>query len=210
MNDQSGGPQVLTTNPEQDLEFQDMYGAFRDRIYRHLARLAGEHEAEDLTQEVFFRASRSLPSFEGKSQLSTWLFKIATNAAIDRLRNKTDRQTLAGDDLCGPEGEEPDWAVEESASAEQAVIRQEMNNCIRDMVQSLPENYRTALALSELDGFSNREISEITGASLETVKIRLHRARQALKKKLSLECDFYRNEQNEFACDRKNRLIYLP
>jgi len=201
---------MININPEEDREFQDMYHAFHDKIHRHLARLLGEHEAEDVTQEVFLKASRALHSFEGKSQISTWLFRIATNAAIDRLRSKSDRNTIAGDDLSGAAEEEGDWAVEESASAEQAVIQKEMNSCIRDIVDTLPENYRVVLSLSELEEFSNREIAEITGASLETVKIRLHRARRALKKKLSLACDFYRNEQNEFACDRKKRLINLP
>lgn len=195
---------------EEEHAFQDIYRTFHDKIRRHLARLVGEHEAEDLTQEVFFKASRALPGFEGKAQVSTWLFKIATNTAIDRLRNKADRNTVVGDDLYGPDGEEPAWAVEQAASAEQAVIKNEMNSCIRDIVETLPENYRVVLSLSELEEFSNREIAEITGTSLETVKIRLHRARHELKKRLSLQCDFYRNEHNEFACDRKNSLIKLP
>jgi len=167
-------------------------------------------DAEDLTQEVFLKASRALHSFEGKSLISTWLFRIATNTALDKLRNKSDRNTVAGDDLYGSAEEEAEWAVEQSASPEQAVIQNEMNHCIRNIVEALPENYRMALSLSELEGFSNKEIADITGTSLETVKIRLHRARREMKQKLSLQCDFYRNEQNEFACDRKNELIRFP
>ncbi|MBA4373705.1 MAG: RNA polymerase subunit sigma-24 [Thermodesulfovibrio sp.] len=197
-----------TIHTEVDREFQDIYNAFYDKIRRYLTRLVGESEAEDLTQEVFLKASRALHRFEGKSQVSTWLFRIATNTALDRLRNKSGRNTVLGDDLYDST-EEAEWAVEQAASPEQAVIQKEMNHCIRNVVETLPENYRVALSLSELEGFSNKEIAEITGASIETVKIRLHRARQELKQKLSLQCDFYRNEQNEFACDRKNELIRL-
>jgi len=172
--------------------------------------MTGEDEADDLTQEVFIKVSRGLKSFRGKSKLSSWIYRIATNVAIDKLRDKSLRNTDVVNGLYGSAEEETKWAVEQSASVEQAVIKKEMNNCIRDIVESLPENYRVTLSLSELEWFSNREIAEITGTSLEAVKIRLHRARRELKKKLSLQCEFYRDERNEFACDRKNKLIKFP
>lgn len=198
---------MIKNNTDIDSEFQDIYNAFHEKIRRYLTRLVGENDAEDLTQEVFLKASRALYSFEGKSQISTWLFRIATNTALDRLRNKSDRHTVSGDDLYELAGEGAEWAVELSASPEQAVIQKEMNHCIREIVETLPESYRVAISLSELEGFSNKQIAEITGTSLETVKIRLHRARRELKQKMSLQCDFYRDEQNEFACDRKSSLI---
>jgi RNA polymerase sigma-70 factor (ECF subfamily) len=201
---------MIEENTEVDREFQDIYHAFYEKIRRYLTRLVGESEAEDLTQEVFLKASRALHSFEGKSQISTWLFRIATNTALDRLRNKSDRNTVSGEDLYGSAEEEAEWAAEQATSPEQAVIQKEMNHCIRDIVETLPENYRVALSLSELEGFSNKEIAEITGTSVDTVKIRLYRARRKLKQKLSLQCDFYRNEQNEFACDQKSKPIKFP
>ena len=78
-----------------------------------------------------------------------------------------------------------------------------MNECIRGLVDELPENYRAVLVLSDLEGFTNAEISEVLGISLETVKIRLHRARLALKKSMDRVCDLYRDERNELSCDRK-------
>ena len=112
---------MIKINPEIDSEFQNIYDAFYEKIRRYLTRLVGENEAEDLTQEVFLKASRALHSFEGKSQISTWLFRIATNTALDRLRNKSDRHTVSGDDLYGSAEEEDEWAVEQSASPAQAV-----------------------------------------------------------------------------------------
>ncbi len=202
--------QMIKMNHKDDREFQEIYNTFHAKIRRYLARLAGEDEAEDLTQEVFLKVSRALHNFKGNSQLSTWIYRIATNTAIDKLREKSRESIDPGNDLYGPAKKEVEQVVEPSASAEQAVIKKEMNNCIRDIVESLPENYRVALSLSELEGFSNGEIAEITGTSIENVKIRLHRARRELKKRMSLECDFYRDGQNDFACDRKNTLIKFP
>ncbi|MEW6599333.1 MAG: sigma-70 family RNA polymerase sigma factor [Nitrospirota bacterium] len=197
-------------NHKSDHEFQEVYNAFHDKIHRYLARLAGEDEAEDLTQEVFLKVGRSLHNFRGNSQLSTWIYRIATNTATDRFRGKSREVTDAGSDIFGPEHEGTEQAVSHSLSAERAVIKKEMNDCIRDIIKDLPENYRTALSLSELEGFSNKEIAEITGTSVENVKVRLHRARSELKKRLSLKCTFYRDERNELACDRKNSFIKFP
>lgn len=68
------------------MDFEQIHAAFRPKVQRYLARLVGEGEAEDLTQEVFLRISRALPTFRGECQLSTWIYRIARNAALDRLR----------------------------------------------------------------------------------------------------------------------------
>jgi RNA polymerase sigma-70 factor (ECF subfamily) len=78
-----------------------------------------------------------------------------------------------------------------------------MNDCIKGVVDGLPENYRTVLILSDLEELTNNEIAEVLDISLETVKIRLHRARTRLKKELEHHCSFYKDERNELACDRK-------
>ncbi len=98
---------------------------------------------------------------------------------------------------------------EEMASADQRVILQEMNGCIREIIDTLPGDYRSVIVLSELEGLKNQEIAEVLGVTLQTVKIRLHRGRAMLKKELSTACVFYRDERNEFACDRKNNGIQL-
>ena len=95
------------------------------------------------------------------------------------------------------------WTGEVMASTEQRVIRQEMNGCIRDIIQTLPETYRSVIVLSELEGMSDSEIADILGLTLPAAKIRLHRARARLKKELTTACVFYRDDRHEFACDRK-------
>ncbi len=78
-----------------------------------------------------------------------------------------------------------------------------MNACIRGVTDQLPENYRTVLLLSEFEEFTNTEIAEILGLSIDTVKIRLHRARVTLRKSMESQCSLFRDKRNELACDRK-------
>src|SRR5574341_2199351 len=78
-----------------ELEFQKIYDAYRPRILRYLVRLVGEQEAEDLTQEVFVKVSQALKTFRGEAQLSTWIYRIGTNAAIDKIRAFSFRQGAA-------------------------------------------------------------------------------------------------------------------
>ncbi len=186
------------------MEFDAIHRSYRSKIVRYLARFVGEHDAEDLAQEVFVRVARGLPAFRGESRLSTWIYRIATNAAFDRLRGGTVlRMTGTGgsDDGAG-DGEVPAEAGT-ADSVEQALIRDEMTACIRNLVEDLPENDRAVIALGELADFADREIADILGVSVGTVKIRLHRARARLKKEMERRCDLYRDGRNELACDEK-------
>ncbi len=72
-------------------EFQEIYDAFQPKILRYLTRMLGSHEAEDLTQEVFLKVDKALGSFKGESRLSTWIYRIATNAALERVMNFSKR-----------------------------------------------------------------------------------------------------------------------
>jgi hypothetical protein len=83
------------------------------------------------------------------------------------------------------------------------LIRKDMKDCIRGVVDSLPGDYSAVLVLSEFEGLTNSEIAEVIGISLDTAKIRLHRARTKLRKALEAKCNFYRDERNELSCDRK-------
>jgi len=189
-------------------DFDSVYGEFHPKINRCLERMVGKTESEDLTQEVFMKVNRSLKQFQGKSSLSTWIYRLATNTALDRLRSRTFRQNKQKIYLSDvgeeSEAEEKDiQAQEKELSAEREAIRNEMNECIREFVDKLPENYRTVIILSELKDLKNQEIAEILDISLDAVKIRLHRARIRLKEEFEAGCEFYYNENNELACDRK-------
>ncbi len=171
-------------------EFEKIHETFRPRILRYLTRLVGESEAEDLTQEVFVKVSQALPDFRGESQLATWIYRIATNAAIDKTRTSSfqrDTRTNSLDESLETEGEEA--AIrDETPSLEQWLMRKEMIQCFEDFVEKLPVNYRTAIVLSDLEGLTNIEIAEVLDLSLDVVKIRLHRGRARLLEELKTHC----------------------
>ncbi len=193
-------------------EFQKIYDDHYPKIVRYLRRIVGEIEAEDVAQEVFVKVHQALDGFRGESKLSTWIYRIVTNAAMDRLRSSSAKILSASNSLT----DEDDLAVEIGQVSEDntprldtLLIRKEMNECIRGIVDSLPENYRTVLVLSDLEGLTNAEICEVLRLPLDTVKIRLHRGRKRLKKELEAKCQFYRDGRNELACDLKTTSLKL-
>jgi len=194
-----------------ELEFNRIFKEYQPKILRYLTRLTGMYEAEDLSQEVFIKVESGLKNFRGESKLSTWIYRIATNTAVDRMRSPsfkykvkdgTSSEATQMDDI---DTEDRDlFTGEKIESTDQQYVRKEMNSCIRNFIENLPENYKTVVILSELEQLKNKEIAEILHLTLDTVKIRLHRARAQLRKKLQSNCSFYRNEQNELSCDLKN------
>jgi RNA polymerase sigma-70 factor, ECF subfamily len=190
-------------------DFRTLYDEFAPRIRRYLTRLVGESEAEDLTQEVFARAHGAMRTRRGDSLVSTWLYRIATNAAIDRLRAASRREvavTASAPLECAGEEEREivsEGAALEAQEAERRVIRKEMRHCILDLVDRLPPVHREVILLGELRDFRDQEIADALGITLEAAKMRLHRARGELRKLLQASCDLYRDEENELACDRK-------
>jgi RNA polymerase sigma-70 factor (ECF subfamily) len=179
---------------EAVLDFQVIHDEFRPKIQRYLSHLVGEYEAEDLTQEVFIKISRALPTFRGESQLSTWIYRIATNAALDRLRVPSFKRIVENELLDGSDSDELEVEAEavtlgeEVSSLEQQICRKERYECYRDYIENLPANYRTIVALSELEELAAGEIADILGLSLDTVKIRLHRGRARLLQELKTHC----------------------
>jgi RNA polymerase sigma-70 factor (ECF subfamily) len=173
-----------------ELEFQKIYATFQPKLLRYVTHLVGELEAEDLTQEVFAKIAQTLKTFRGESQLSTWIYRIATNAAIDKLRAASFRQAalVSSLDDCDEVEERAIWREEEPLSPEQRLMRQEMHQCFSGYVRNLPANYRAVIILSELEELSNNEIADILGLSLDAVKIRLHRGLTRLFQELKLHC----------------------
>ena len=194
-----------------DYEFKKIYDEYHPRILQFLSRMVGPIEAEDIAQDVFNKINSGLEGFKGKSKLSTWIYRIATNAAIDKCRSAAYKH--ASEHIAIEDGADSDsqGVLEDhkSPATDQIVIQKEMSECINEYIDNLPPDYKTVIVLSELEGLANKEIAEILGISLNNVKIRLHRARTKLKEVLNEACDFYHTEQNTLACDRKQVQI-LP
>lgn len=180
---------------EVELEFEKIHTEFRSRIQRYLTRLVGEDEAEDLTQEVFVRVSRALHTFRGESKLSTWIYRIATNAALDRLRSPSFKREAQDEVTDGSDLDDIDvegqqvGAGEEMPSLEERIFRKERLECYERFIENLPAKYRAVVALKELEGLAVGEIAEILGLSADVVKIRLHRGRARLLQELKAHCN---------------------
>jgi len=180
----------------QDDAFSRIYEANHGRIRRFLARTAGPQEAEDLTQIVFSKAARAMPNFRGDARVSTWLYRIAANVVTDWLRTRSTLEARSTVQLPGAvdnaaNGSSASPASEDKhTSLEHELIRDEMGDCIRSVIGQLPDKHRTVLVLGELGGFSDEEISQILAISRGNAKVRLHRARQQLRKALEAHCNF--------------------
>jgi RNA polymerase sigma-70 factor (ECF subfamily) len=189
--------------------FPAVYDEFHLKILHYVRRMVGEQDAEGVTQVVFEKVHRRLDQFKGDSSLATWIYRIATNSSLDRLKSATHRRSAAGPLAPFPlETAEATPGVAAGLSQkpqppEQKIIRAEMQSCIREFVDRLPPDYRTIIILNELEGFTNRELAGILQISMAAAKMRLHRARAQLKQSLEQGCDFYHDEQSELACDRK-------
>jgi RNA polymerase sigma-70 factor (ECF subfamily) len=174
--------------------FEQIYAGFHAKVQRYLTRLVGPDEAEDVTQEVFTRINRALPTFRGESQLSTWIYRIARNAALDRLRSPSFKRTTEDglpdeSELGDIASEDADTGTAEAApSVEEQACRRERYDCYRSFIADLPAGYRAVVALSELEDRAANEIADMLGLSVGVVKIRLHRGRARLLQELKAHC----------------------
>lgn len=169
------------------LEFARLVETYYEMIYRlALKMLNNAQDAEDILQETFTKAYRHINTFDGRSQLSTWLYRIATNEALMFLRRKR-LETISiesPDDGADPEGaplQIVDWGVlpeEELMSAEAQVY---LNQAIENLSASL----RAAFVLRDIEGLSTREAAEVLELSETALKTRLSRARLHLREELS-------------------------
>lgn len=165
--------------------FTLLFETHSDKIYRlSVGLLENEAEAEGIVQETFLRFIERLDQFEGRSKISTWLYRVAYNASIDRLRQ---RQPLSSMDFVDDEDSFPtpaaltDWSQWPEGLLTDAEVTAELDKAIA----SLTEKYRVVFILREIEGLSTQETAEITDLSISAVKVRLHRARLDLRERLT-------------------------
>jgi RNA polymerase sigma-70 factor, ECF subfamily len=156
-------------------------------VYRLALRLTGnEAEAEDVVQETFLSAFKAIDSFEGRSGLSTWLYRIAHNAALMRLRRVQPDQVSVDDEEVFGEGLDVprqlhDWCCLPERDFESSEARIELERAVRE----LPEKLRAVFVMRELEALSTEETAEALDVSIDVVKVRLYRARLQLRERLS-------------------------
>lgn len=174
-------------DPEAYRLFVEMNSA---SVYQVALKLLGdEQEAEDVLQEAFMSAFEAVDGFEGRSKLSTWLYRIAYNASLMRLRKRKqmtafslDRPPLDEDGMEIPANRQlVDWSAVPDDELLTAEAREEMDRAIAE----LPESLRSTFVLRDIQGLSGAETAEVLGISVQAVKTRLHRARLRLRDRLS-------------------------
>ncbi len=153
--------------------------------------------AEDLVQETLIRMSKGFDAFRGEASFKTWAFSIATRVASDHFRRPENRLRIVG-----VEEEEAAGLPDPGADADEIAVSREMNTCIRQVIDSLPEAYRAPLILHDLEGLSVAETAAICDSSLPATKIRIHRARRRLEEALRVRCHLYHDSRNVLRCDR--------
>lgn len=158
------------------------------RIYRLALRMVGnEVDAEDVLQETFLSAFKSIDKFEARSSLSTWLYRIATNAALMKLRRKEPVQVSVDEPLENDEGDLiPRQFFDFCCLPEEDLLRSEAREEMARAVEELPVTLRSVFVLRDIEGLSTEETADALDLSISAVKSRLMRARLKLRDRLSL------------------------
>jgi RNA polymerase sigma factor (sigma-70 family) len=154
---------------------------YQDRVYSLAYRIMGESEsAADAAQDAFIAAYRRLDTYRGGS-FRAWLYRIATNTCYDELRRRKRRPVTAIEDLPGADADDGPPLPADGESPEQAAQQAELARAIEQCIEGLHTDQRAVLVLSDVEGMNYQEITEITGATLGTVKSRLSRARAGVR-----------------------------
>jgi RNA polymerase sigma-70 factor, ECF subfamily len=167
-----------------------LVGTFGDRVYRLAIRITGnEQDAEEVAQDALWTAARKIDTFKGESAFGSWLYRITANTAYQKLRGRqAKKHEVPWEDLFptfDELGQHVDPVSDWSPKAEEPALQNELREVLSSAIDDLPEDYRTAFLMHDVDGLSNPEIAESLGISLPAVKSRVHRSRLFLRQRLS-------------------------
>jgi RNA polymerase sigma-70 factor (ECF subfamily) len=181
---------VAGLRAEDESAMERLVETYADRVYRLAFRITGSKEdAEEIAQDALWTAARKIGGFKGDSAFGSWLYRIAANTAYMKLRSRRARaREVAMDDVLptlddGGVHFEPmdDWSPRVDEQALNGELRGELERAIAE----LPDEYRTAMVLHDVEGLSNPDIAEALGISLPAVKSRVHRSRLYVRKRLA-------------------------
>jgi RNA polymerase sigma-70 factor, ECF subfamily len=166
--------------------FGEIVEIYKNNVYQLCYRMLGNrYEAEDVAQEAFIRAFTNINSFNQDLKFSTWIFRIATNLCIDRIRKKKPDFYLDAE-VSGTNGLTMySQIASETELPETELESMELQESVQKEILKLPEKYRSVIVLKYMEELSLNEISKILGLPLGTVKTRIHRGREALRRQLS-------------------------
>lgn len=192
MSDATPPPDSAGAPDSGSPDFETLYRDYGGRVLNLAFRMTGDGElSRDLTQEIFIKVYEHIDDFEGKSQVFTWIYRIATNHILNALKKNKRRRLM--DFLDRPLGEvltdktvEADyWAAHSPATPDRVMEKREREQLVWRTIRSLPPKYRMPLVMFRYDELSYQEIAAATGLSLSAVETRIHRARKMLVERLT-------------------------
>jgi RNA polymerase sigma-70 factor, ECF subfamily len=164
--------------------YEEVVRTLGGRMLAVARRFLNEEEAaRDVVQDAFLSAFRGIQRFDGQAQLSTWLHRIVVNASLMRIRTRQRRPEQSIEPMLpifAEDGHHAETVVSWTESGEYALERKETRALVRAAIAELPDAYRAVLLMRDIEGLSTREAADLVGISENALKLRLHRARQAL------------------------------
>jgi RNA polymerase sigma-70 factor (ECF subfamily) len=165
--------------------FEELVRRYERKVYNITYRLMGnEQDASEALQDAFMRAYRFIGKFQFKSSFFTWLYRIATNVSLSKLRKREKVETVSIDQPVNEAGDLPFEIPDLKYGPEKLMKQRELRAAIQEAVDGLPKDYRSVVVLRDLEGLSNEEVSKVLKLSVAAVKSRLHRGRLVLREKL--------------------------
>jgi RNA polymerase sigma-70 factor (ECF subfamily) len=175
------------------MDFWEIYDLYYDPVRRFISKMVGdEWAADDLTQDTFIRVQQNLNGLREPAKLRPWIFQIARNRCVDHFRNRAVQS----------ENKELTSRINNAVEpiAQLQVEQHQMSRCVQDKIHLLPEPLRVVLVLADTMELTHREIAHILEIKAGNVKVRLHRARKALKEVLERDCNFEHDERSVTVC----------
>ncbi|MCS6775628.1 MAG: sigma-70 family RNA polymerase sigma factor [Chloroherpetonaceae bacterium] len=201
---------TTAVRPADHAEFQKLVDRTYRQAYNMAYRLTGNRDdAEDLTQEAYLRAYRSFGTYNRQLPFESWFFRILSNLFIDLLRRRPKQKPLSLDQPVGDEESDDNLLLQipdEATNPERNLMEQVMDERLQKALQALPEPFRIAVLLCDVEGYSYEEIARIMNSSIGTVRSRIHRGRSLLRRALNKVPSAQKAEDPGF----KERLATLP
>jgi len=165
--------------------FKYLVDTYQDRVFNTaIGVVQNAEDAEDVAQEVFIQVYRSINQFKGESQLSTWLYRIATTRALDLLRSRKSKKRFGIIQRLFGDGNEPLWELPDFHHPGVALEKKENAAKLFRAINQLPDQQKLAFTLHKMEGLSYQEVSEVLETTVPAVESLMHRAKQNLRKML--------------------------
>jgi len=176
---------VLRLKANEDAAYDELVRTYNASIFHVAYRMLGDTaEASDVVQEIFIKVFRNIGSFKGEAALKTWIFRIALSEILNRLRWWKSRHRSSTVSLDDSQNGQEHYVPDSGPSPEEMLASKERDMAIQEALVKLSSEHRSIIVLRDIEGFSYTEIADILGISMGTVKSRLARGREDLKKSL--------------------------